>query len=95
MTSFNDMLTNDIVSFEQLGPDILFPYKVCFVGTHWICPMEAIPISNYNTCLCEKEQQVIFLSRALNCHKINPAYLFQTEFSLQIFKYPSDKNCLE
>ena len=21
--SFNDMLTNDIVSFEQLGPDIL------------------------------------------------------------------------
>ena len=25
--SFNDMLTNDIVSFEQLGPDLHITYK--------------------------------------------------------------------
>ena len=24
--SFNDMLTNDIISFEQLGPDIHFSF---------------------------------------------------------------------
>ena len=24
--SFNDMLTNDIVSFEQLGPGLLLPF---------------------------------------------------------------------
>ena len=28
--SFNDMLTNDIVSFEQLSPDI-FAAEICFI----------------------------------------------------------------
>ena len=35
--SFNDMLTNSTVSFEQMGPDIFFSYfstKTYIVGTH-------------------------------------------------------------
>ena len=27
--SFNDTLINDIVSFEQLGPEFLFPRRKC------------------------------------------------------------------
>ena len=37
--SFNDMLTNDIVSFEQLGPDcqkINCSNAVLLIGTQWV-----------------------------------------------------------
>ena len=39
--SFNDTLTNDIVSFEQLGPDHIRIYKLPYDDTYcsiqWFC----------------------------------------------------------
>ena len=29
--NFNESLTNDVVSFEQVGPDILTPYHTCHI----------------------------------------------------------------
>ena len=46
--SFNDMLTNDIVSFEQLGPEVYPEINILFFHTGFpqITPVLANPISH-------------------------------------------------
>ena len=50
--SFNDMLTNDIVSFKQLSPGIFsdFSTKACVVGTHQQCLGKALLMSTHYIC---------------------------------------------
>ena len=43
--SFNNTLTNNIVSFEQLGPDIYFSYFSYVVEAQWNCLSKASPVS--------------------------------------------------
>ena len=58
--SFNDTLTNDIVSFEQLGPDILsFLHKTYFVATHSKHLSEMLLMSTHNICSCEEKRKNI------------------------------------
>ena len=45
MISFNNTLTNNIVSFEQLGPDYYFSYFSYVVAAQWNCLHKASPVS--------------------------------------------------
>ena len=53
---FNDTLTNDIVSFEQLGPDIFLitPQKHMFLVS-----LEALLMSTHNMCFCGEIRKLL------------------------------------
>ena len=64
--SFNHMLSNDIISFEQLGPDKHFSYfskKVYRVGSHLKCLFgEMLPMNTmYAHVFVEKKRQLSIL----------------------------------
>ena len=53
--SFNDTLTNDIVSVEQLGPDEYVSYffaNLYVLSTYWKCLTEDFLMSIHNICFC-------------------------------------------
>ena len=68
--NFNESLTNDIVSFEQMGPKFL--RKTCVADTLWHC-QEEMNSNEYNNISFYGELQKIFIEYFLiwsyaSCH---------------------------
>ena len=61
------MLTNDIVSFKQLGPDIFLisPQKTC-CGSHWKCLSKELPMSTHNMFSWRNKKQRILYEWSFN-----------------------------
>ena len=52
--NFNESLTNDVVSFEQLGPAVFKEHKVCSIDSgDGSCMLDVITLKEFNQTLCE------------------------------------------
>ena len=66
--NFNESLNNDVVSFEQLGPDIFLMSQTYAVSTHQQHLIGVLLMSTTNVCFHSEIRKI--LSRAMNQYTI-------------------------